>query len=152
MLDSGAEDGAGLYDMLFNEADVTVEDAGAEKGLGVFAASPLSAGAYVSRYHGKVMAREESRQFYQAQGVAGDYRLGIDEVFEIDAQNSTHFSRFFNHAEEAHMMCMIDPSSQRADFFATRDIGSGEELVFDYGVEYWRNRPQPVDDSRQHSP
>jgi SET domain-containing protein len=136
--------------MLFNEADVDIKDAG-DKGLGVFAASALVAGAYISRYHGKLCTRQESRQLYQEQGSGGEYRLGIDEVYEVDAQNSTHFSRYFNHAEDANMMCMLDPASQRADFFATRDIAAGEELVFDYGADYWRNRPQPLDDTRQYS-
>ena len=31
-------------------------------------------------------------------------------------------------------------------------VEAGEELVFDYGEDYWRSRPQPVDDSRRYDP
>lgn len=36
----------------------------------------------------------------------------------------------------------FDRGAGRVAFFAARDIGAGEELLLDYGSNYWRGREQ----------
>lgn len=83
----------------------------------------------------------------------GDYIFRLDDDLCIDAENATHFSRYFNHAEHGTLVAEVDADAQRVDFYAARDVDVGEELTFDYGPSYWRWRDQPSaeSDSRNFS-
>ena len=73
----------------------------------------------------------------------------------VDGSRSEHPSRYINHAEHGNLI----PSpagaggggQRRIDFYAARPIAEGEELAFDYGIDYWAARPTdplPSSDSR----
>eukprot|EP00966_Prymnesium_polylepis_P267377 6176976-Prymnesium_polylepis.1 len=132
---------------------VEVRQAGA-KGLGCFALEPLAAGDFVGQYEGTVTTRAETRERYNATFTA-DYVFNVDDEADIaiDAQNSTHFSRFFNHAEHGNLDVHVDAEAVRVEFYAATYIQQGEELTFDYGVNYWlfRERPSADTDSRNYS-
>ena len=83
--------------------------------------------------------------------------LSTQETQYIDGERSGHPSRCINHAEasRANLMAQAAATVKGSDiepaieFYATRDIAAGEELTFDYGVEYWvRQGVTPLDDSR----
>ena len=135
----------------WREAAVDVSGAG-NKGFGAFAAEAIAAGDYVGPYIGTITTREETRVRYNATTymeatLIGDYLFRVDDTFSIDAQNSTHFSRYFNHAEHGNLEVDVDSENTRVNFFAARDIAAGEELCFDYGTGYWMYRPQPTPES-----
>ena len=50
----------------------------------------------------------------------------------LDATNSTHFSRFFNHEEFGNLNFTVNPAERRVDFYASTAIPAGDELTFDY--------------------
>ena len=78
------------------------------------------------------------------------------EGLYIDARLSSHASRFINHAEHGNLIpspagLAPEGGASSIDFHALRPIEAGEELLFDYGVEYWAARPAgptPDTDSR----
>ena len=82
-----------------------------------------------------------------------DYLFHVNDTYSIDAQNSTHFSRYFNHAEHGNLVSSTDEDELRVDFYAARDIAADEELTFDYGDRYWlwRDAPSADSDSRNFS-
>ena len=65
--------------------------------------------------------------------------------------HSSHRSRFINHAELPNLVLFGDDERLVVDFVATKDIAEGEELAFDYGVNYWLYRTPPEGDSRNFS-
>ena len=135
-----------------DEAPIEVRDAGS-KGSGVFATEPIAVGDWIGPYIGTLTTKEETRARYN-DTYRGAYIFGLDDELSIDAQNSTHFSRFFNHAEHGNLEVEVDAARQSIDFFAARDIGVGEELTFDYGTQYWllwRAPPTPESDSRNYT-
>lgn len=108
-------------------AEVDVIIAPAEgKGMGVFAVNSIASGTWVCSYHGVLTTDEELERRYQ-NGSPGLYVFNIDKDFSIDAQNSTHFSRYFNHAEHGNMDADGPESEQRVDFITNRDVAKGEE-------------------------
>ena len=122
------------------EAKVEVRDAPG-KGMGVFALEPIEVGSWVCRYVGKLIEWEEYVQLSQKDASLLDYIFKIvdpatDEgegaVF-LDARESRHFSRYFNHAEDGNLEFEIYPEERRVEFFASRSIAVGDELNFDYG-------------------
>eukprot|EP00966_Prymnesium_polylepis_P250118 5782603-Prymnesium_polylepis.1 len=124
--------------------------------MGVFAAETLDAGAFVGTYVGTLTTQAETMVRYNATNrlsasLRGDYLFRLDDEWSIDAQNSTHFSRYFNHAEHGCLDAIVDPDAQQVKFYAARTIDAGDELTFDYGPAYWLFRPQPANDSRNFS-
>ena len=104
---------------------VDVRQAGA-KGMGVFALQPIRAGRWVCQYVGTLLAEDISGPFGDPLGlvaenedVARSARTPSDYVFEltaglsIDAINSTHFSRFINHAERCNMEASVSVEERR---------------------------------------
>jgi histone-lysine N-methyltransferase SETD8 len=59
--------------------------------------------------------------------------------YAIDATHSDHISRFINHSKKKANLkptCVVDKTKKLMVMFkATKDIGIGEELLFDYGDE-----------------
>lgn len=112
------------------EARVTIRDAGV-KGKGAFAMEPLRAGTWVSRYVGDLLDDVAIKERYEDPSAAA-YLLELNDDLCLDAQNSSHFSRYFNHAEFGNLETRFsDVDPHRIDFFASRDIDAGEELTFD---------------------
>ena len=140
------------------EARVDVCDAGA-KGMGVFAAEQLIAGRWVGSYRGELKTQREVNEWYRSLAAddpsvdSQEYVFAIDSEYVLEAISSTHFSRYLNHAEHGSLVSEVDEVAKTVDFFAARDIAIGEELTFDYGYLYWRNRsaPSPETDSRNYS-
>ena len=95
------------------EAACEVRRAAGTKGRGVFAAEPMEAGRWVCRYAGKVVTDGSSPPFdplglmpdrastanLELVDTASEYVLELCPGLFIDAKDSSHFSRFVNHAE-----------------------------------------------------
>ena len=131
------------------------------RGLGAFAASAISAGALVCSYDGERITQREVQARYDSTA-GGDYLFEVrkpsadrDGLY-LDAERGAHASRFINHAEHGNLVpsptsAAPDGGAEGIDFYALREINIGEELSFDYGVEYWAARaagPTPDSDSR----
>ena len=128
------------------------------KGMGVYAAESIDAGTWVCSYVGELLTEEESELRYNG-SVSGDYMFRIEDKSKtsagaiLDAQDSDHFSRYFNHAQHGNLDVTVNEIERRIDFVASAPISKGEEMVFDYGMKYWRSRdgPLPSSDSRDYS-
>lgn len=130
------------------ELSVTVAPAGS-KGLGVFAAEDAAVGRWVGRYRGSLVTRDEAARRYGA--VEPSYLFRLDDDLFIDAQDSEHFSRFINHAEDANLRLSVCVEECHVDFLAARPIRTGDELCFDYGWQYWAAMDaDPVSDTRSY--
>lgn len=102
------------------EANVRVS--GVEgKGRGVFAVDAIEADAWVCSYEGVLATDDECDARYNWDGSpSGDYCFRLEDKSEenprglvLDAANSSHFSRFFNHAEHANIEARISASDRR---------------------------------------
>ena len=133
------------------EALVDVRSAGA-KGLGAFAAEFIPAGRWVGEYEGTLTTPEATAARYSQSSAPADYLFGLSEELAIDAQNSTHFTHYLNHAQDPNLEARVDAPNRRVSFFAVRDISVGEEMCFDYGPSYWlRREGAPEADLRNFS-
>ena len=86
-------------------------------------------------------------------GVTGDYLFAISDALDaepgifVDAEDPwrSNWARFINHCPETDRECNLRCRSLASDmngkprvwFVATRDIEVGEELLYDYGDDYW---------------
>ena len=133
------------------EALVEIKAAG-PKGMGAFASRAIAKGAWVCRYHGVEITLLETQLRYVEE--EPEYLFMLNETLYLDAQESGHFSRFFNHEEHGNLDFEVDDVTRRVDFYAARAIEPGEELTFDYSADYWTwsaAQPAPGTDSRDFS-
>ena len=112
----------------------------AGRGLGVYALSPIPEGDFVCYYEGEQLSLAQVEQRYPM-GVA-DYLFQIEDDFYVDGANSNHVSRYINHQELGNLAVSIEES--RLAFHALCEIPQGDELTFDYGLDYWLDRPSPM--------
>ena len=130
---------------------VEVRDTGSAKGLGLFARQELSDNTWVGDYVGEVLSQDEYLQRYPNEDAA--YVLSANTDYNIDAADPARssFLRYANHSREFNMIYTVlrvrGRREKHVKFYTTRRVLPGEELVFDYGEQYWtkeRNlRPLP---------
>lgn len=124
------------------------------KGLGVLAMEPIEVtDVPLCCYQGEVICETEMRERYPPD-VPPVYLFELrapddsKEGLYIDGNSSDHWSKFINHAEHGNLEGRLGEDC--IEFVAVRPIAVGEELTFDYGIDYWAGRPgQPADDSRK---
>jgi hypothetical protein len=129
------------------EARVDVLPAGV-KGQGCFAAEPIAAGTWICSYmgggpygeRGLVSLLDTTKRYSESEP---EYLFQLTPELYLDAMDSRHFSRFFNHHQNGTLDFTVDAAARRVDFFAAREIELGEELSFDYGESYWAGSAYP---------
>ncbi|KAL1523296.1 hypothetical protein AB1Y20_018244 [Prymnesium parvum] len=104
------------------------------KGRGVFAAQPLRRGEWVGWYEGERLSLEQVRERYPCAS-ASDYLFQLADDAYIDGVRSRHFSRCINHHEKGNLEVVRE--EERLAFYASAAIAEGEELTFDYGLDFW---------------
>mmetsp|Transcript_24476 Transcript_24476/g.44275 ORF Transcript_24476/g.44275 Transcript_24476/m.44275 type:complete len:204 (-) Transcript_24476:369-980(-) len=122
-----------------------VRDTGTVKGFGVYCTKPLDPYMFLGFYEGRViLSREELDQLT----TPNEYVMSIDggatflDGYER-AQNRTIMSPVhLNHEDKDKdgCNCLRILENGNIAFFTSRRIEVGEELCFNYGLNYWKDR------------
>ena len=117
----------------------------ARVGYGVFARVDLLPRAFIGEYTGYV----RRKKFFFAH--SSDYCFGLETHmrwpgYVIDAEKGGNMTRFLNHSEKPNLepVAIFHKGLIRIILRATRRIAKGEQLTYDYGVDYWRKREDRV--------
>lgn len=106
-------------------------------GLGLFAGEPIKKGARVIEYIGeKVSADEANRR-------GGKYLFEINDRFTIDGTTRKNTARYINHACGSAANCEAENDRGRIFILAKKSIATGDELMYDYGKEYFDEHIKP---------
>ena len=113
-------------------------------GYGVFASENIPALTYIGEYTGVVKLRRKRKTYlndYIFSYVAGPKT----SPFVIDAKEKGNFTRFINHSLEPNLTSrwVIAKGVTRIIVFSNQFIPKGNQLTYDYGVNYWKNRTFP---------
>jgi len=123
-------------------------------GLGAFAACDADEEEFICQYRGDALTLDEvNAKYLQHASKEPEYLFSLGDGMYIDGESSDHFSRYINHNENGNIAPRIvnTPDGVEVHFFAIARIRAGDELTFDYGVEYWAARsisPAAGTDSR----
>jgi len=125
---------------------VEVRHTGTAKGHGVFALVALVENQWIGDYVGEVLTQAQYTARYPNDDAC--YVLGANENYNVDAADPSRSSylRYLNHADAQTANVFFDVHKvrrQRAKeikFYTARSVQVGEELCFDYGKQYWRDR------------
>ncbi|KAG5665179.1 hypothetical protein KAF25_009304 [Fusarium avenaceum] len=119
-----------------------------KKGFGLRADSNLQANDFVFEYIGEVINEPTFRRRmiqYDEEGIKHFYFMSLNKSEFVDATKKGNYGRFCNHS--CNPNCYVDKwvvgDKLRMGIFASRDIQSGEELVFNYNVDRYGADPQP---------
>ncbi|MEK8028887.1 SET domain-containing protein-lysine N-methyltransferase [Ideonella sp. BYS139W] len=103
-------------------------------GRGVFAVQAIPAGTELIEYEGETISWEEALRRHPHDPSQPDHTFyfHIDDARVIDGNIGGNASRWINHSCEPN--CEAEEDGDRVFIKALRDIASGEELSFDYGL------------------
>ena len=122
-------------------ADVYIAHIDDQIGYGLFAASQICQSSLIGEYTGLV---RKKRLLFSVSDHAFFYPFTSHFWFKylVDARDCGNELRFVNHSDQPNteVITLFVAPYLRLVFFALRNIEAHEELTFDYGPCYWRQR------------
>ena len=135
--DYGAELAAG------RTAELYVGKVSEKVGYGLFAARRIKAGDLVAEYTGALRKDVSAKEmFFNAYLFSFPAQGG----YFVDAQKHGNYARFANHATtgaNANILYAWHNGYYHVLLVASKDIAEGEQVLYDYGADYWRLRDKP---------
>ena len=103
-------------------------------GLGLFATKPIRKHSRIAEYRGPLLATKEATK---AESGGNRYLYEINKRWTIDGAARSNIARYANHSCNPN----ADTYNVKLRVFirALRNIKPGEEIVYDYGVDYLKN-------------
>ncbi len=105
-------------------------------GQGVFAAEPIPARRKIGEVRGEPVSLQEAQR--RSRGEARIMMIAVSARRAIDASHSTDALRFINHSCRPNATLKLNQG--RVEFYAMRDIASGDELTVSYGETHHQGR------------
>ena len=104
-------------------------------GLGLFAEEDIPKGKCLIEYKGRVISKEEEY------GSKSQYLFEVNKKKTIDGTSRTNTARYINHSHRPN--CEIEIHDARVFVFSRKGIKAGEELSYDYGIEFFNEHIKP---------
>ena len=104
----------------------------------MFATVPFAKGDFVIEYTGEVISDEE------AQRRGGKYLFELNDKWTIDGKGRQHIARYINHSCKPNCEPQLNDDETRVFIYAKKKITPGEELTYNYGVDYFRRVIKPL--------
>lgn len=105
-------------------------------GLGLFAGEDIPKGTCIIEYFGRTISPEE------------EYTINSKYLFEINSKKTIDGSTRENKARYINHSCRPNAEPEiikgKVLIMATRQIKKGEEILYDYGKEYWNEYIKPL--------
>lgn len=121
---------------------VDVEIRSNDKGRGLYACRDIAEGELIGRYDGKHISMNE----FESSDSSGTYAMVLANNMVVDGEDasSSSFVRYLNHSRRR-ANCISQDAWEASEgdvtaavyLEAATDIAEGQELLFDYGSEYW---------------
>jgi uncharacterized protein len=113
-----------------------IRKSGPGLGYGLFATRLIELGEFIAEYTGNKVTTAV------ADKLPGRYLFEIDKDWTIDGSPRSNIARYINHSCEPN--CEADIKDGRIMINTIRDIEAGEEILIDYGEEYFDEFIKPV--------
>ena len=114
--------------------------------MGVFALKPIVKGTRIIEYLGDRVSHAEADRRYEGKDAndSHTFLFIVDSRVVIDAGTDGNDARFFNYSCDTNCESVIE--AKRVYIEATRDIGVGEELTYDYQIYREAGDPPNIDE------
>ncbi len=105
-------------------------------GLGLFAGEYIKKGSLIVEYIGNILNKEEAEKI-----TTNQYLFEVNRNKTIDGSPRWNIARYCNHACDGN--AESDIKKGRVFVKAIKDIQEGEEIVYDYGEEFFKEYIAP---------
>lgn len=115
-------------------------------GLGAFALRRIRKGTRIAEYLGERVSHAEADRRYESKDAndSHTFLFIVDSRTVIDAGVDGNDARFFNHSCNPNCESVIE--KRRVFIEATRTIGPGEEMTYDYQIQRDEDDPPGLDE------
>jgi uncharacterized protein len=103
-------------------------------GLGLFATRPIRKRSRIAEYRGPLLT---AKQAEKAENRGNRYLYEINSRWTIDGTPRSNLARYANHSCNPNADTTI--RNRRIFIYARRTIKPGEEITYDYGIDYLKN-------------
>jgi hypothetical protein len=103
-------------------------------GLGLFATRPIKKRVRVAEYKGPRLNLKDAEK---AEASGNRYLFEVNSRWTIDGKARSNIARYFNHSCNPNTDSTI--RNGRVFIFTLRTIKPGEELTYNYGIDYLKN-------------
>jgi SET domain-containing protein len=103
-------------------------------GLGLFATRPIKKRTRIAEYKGRLLGLKDAEK---AEARGNRYLYEINSRWTIDGASRGNIARYFNHS--CNPNCESYNVKLRVFVRTLRDIKPGEEITYDYGIDYLKN-------------
>lgn len=114
-------------------------------GYGVFAARDIKKGEFIVEYTGLISLKSKDTVWAWSYPINGEF-IGYPGGFSLDATDVGNEARFVNHSRKNNVSTVFAYLRKQARYGvgypATRDIEKDEEILTNYGQQYFRRRTE----------
>ena len=103
-------------------------------GLGLFATRPIKKRVRLAEYKGPLL---DVKAAEKAENSGNRYLFEVNTKWTIDGKGRNNIARYFNHSCNPNSDSSI--RGKRVFIYTTRAIKPGEELTYNYGIDYLKN-------------
>ncbi len=103
-------------------------------GFGLFATRPIKRRVRLAEYKGPRLTTKEAEK---AENAGNRYLFEVNSRWTIDGTPRSNIARYFNHSCNPNADVTIRQG--RVFIYTLRPIKPGEEIVYDYGLDYLKN-------------
>jgi uncharacterized protein len=115
--------------MTYDRTKFEIREIGGAKGKGLYALKDFEFGEYLLDYTGEKITTK------LADSLETKYLFELNKKWTIDGEAESNTARYINHSCDPNVEA--DVKGDRIMIHAARDIEKGEELLIDYGDEYF---------------
>ena len=143
---------------------ISVRQTSDGRGNGAFATQDIACGVCLGDYEGELLDLKEFFERYGSESGVGEYCIRIDDDFVIDGRQvviqnkdetceysdmikASFTPAYINHsARRCNVVRKILRKERRVLMYTSRKVNPGEELLLDYGKQYWKGREHLIVD------
>ena len=107
-------------------------------GLGLFANREYKKGDAIIEYLGETITTEEGNRR------GGKYLFALNDTHMIDGKSRKNIARYINHSCRPNAYPELSQDETRVTIFAKKNIKIGEEITYNYGLQYFKIMIKPV--------
>ena len=108
-------------------------------GLGLFATKPINKGTRIICYFGPLLDPRQADNV-----IENKYLFALNARWTIDGSVRRNIARYINHSCKPNAESEVKPRERQVFIRAVRNIEEGEEINYDYGVEYFDAYLKPI--------
>lgn len=109
-------------------------------GLGLFATKPIKKGTPIVPYIGPLLDCRKKED----DAVVNKYLFELNNRWTIDGSVRKNIARYINHACKPNAEPHVMPRKREVLIRAKRNIQQGEEINYDYGINYFKEYLKPL--------